>query len=112
MLYTTLNIGEKEYKLRLTTGAMVELEKKLGKNPLVMIADVGKGNMPKLEEAMLILHYSLIKFQANMKLEDTYNLYDEFVDDGKTFSDLIHVLVDALSVSGYFRKKENTEGKN
>lgn len=112
MLYTTLKIGDEEYKLRLTTGAMVDLEKKLGKNPLVMIAEAGKGSMPKLEEAMFILHYSLIKFQPNYKLKDTYNLYDRFVDDGQTFSELIHVLVDALSVSGYFRKKEKTEAKN
>lgn len=33
MLYTIINVGEKEYKARLNAKACVELEKKLGTNP-------------------------------------------------------------------------------
>ena len=107
MLFTTFKIGDKEYKLRLTTGAMIELEGKLGKNPLTLIADVSAKNvLPKMSEAMLILHYAMIKFQPKQSLKDTYSLYDDYVDAGNTYGDLICVLVDALSVSGYFRKKE------
>jgi hypothetical protein len=113
--YTTLKIGEKEYKLRLSTMDAVELENKLGKNPLAVIQGA-ENNLPKLIDVIFMLHFCLQKYQHGIKLEDTYAIYDDFVDNGGTYPEMLAALVDAFEVSGYFKRstanestEENTE---
>lgn len=109
--YIILNVGEKEYKLRLPAAEAINLENKLGKNPLIALyVDHDNNILPKLIDVIFTLHFSLQKFHHGISLEDTYNIYDEYIDNGGTFGKLINALFNVLEVSGYFRKVDN--GKN
>ena len=112
MLYTTVNVGNKEYKCRLNAKACVDLEKRLGTNPLNIFAAIGSTNeVPKMEDMITIFHASLQCYEHSISIDDTYAIYDSFIDDGKTLMDFIPVVVDIFRVSGFF-KEEGTDEKN
>ena len=109
MLYTTVNVGDKEYKCRLNAKACVDLEKKLGTNPLNIFVAISTSNeVPKIEDMIAIFHASLQCYEHGISIEETYSIYDKFIDDGKTLMDFIPIVVDIFRVSGFFKE----EGKN
>mgnify|MGYP000224796583 CR=1 FL=1 len=44
----------------------------------------------------MILHASLQALEHNISLDDTYAIYDEFVDEGNTLIELIPIIVEIL----------------
>lgn len=115
MLYTTLTIGEKDYKCRLTAKACVDLEKKMGTNPLNIFAKIavnGEQSIPELSDLIVILHASLQAYEHGITIDKCYDLYDSFVDDGNTMLDLIPIILEIFKVSGFFKEENVTEGKN
>jgi len=105
MLYTELKIGDKELKLRLDARSCVALERKLGKSPLSIFMEEDK-SLPKLEDLIMILKASLQKYEHGYTEEKTYDLYDEYVDEGNTFTDFIPVIMEIFKVSGFFKEDE------
>ena len=59
MLYTTLTVCENEYKCRLTTKGCVDLEKKLGANPISIFMNIANNQLPKIEDMVAVLHASM-----------------------------------------------------
>ena len=108
MLYSDFKVGDKELKLRLDSRSCVALERKLGKSPLSIFMDA-KDSLPKLEELILILHSSLQKYNQGYTEDKTYDLYDEYVEEGNTFTDFIPVIMDIFKVSGFFEDAEVVE---
>lgn len=108
MLYYTFTVNNKEYKCRLTARACVELEKRLGENPLNVFIKVAnsEGNLPELGNLITILHASLQSMEHNITLEKTYDIYDEFVDEGHTMMDLIPIILEIFKVSGFFNEEQ------
>ena len=105
MLYSEITIGGKDLKLRLDAKGCVSLEKKFGKNPLAIFTD-STGNIPKLEELIMVLHCSLQKYNAGYTEDKAYELYDEYVEEGNTFTDFIPVIMDIFKVSGFFKEND------
>lgn len=104
MLFTTLQVGETEYKLRMQASRIIDLEKKLGgRNPLSILSAVESGEMPSLSSLLLILHASLQKFHHGKTFEDVLTIYDDYVDAGNTYTDLMPVMMEAFRVSGFFK---------
>lgn len=113
MLYTTFTVGSKDYKCRLNAKACVDLERKLGGNPLNIFSNIQKTNeLPKLEDIIMILHASLQAYQHGISLDETYSIYDEFVDDGNSLMELIPIIIEIFRVSGFFKSEEVVESKN
>lgn len=106
MLYTEVTIKGSEYKLRIDSRACVALEKKLGKSPLDVFVAAQNGSLPKLAEVIAILHASLQKYHHGITEDKTYDLYDEYIEDGGTFTDLIPIVLDVFMVSGFFKNEE------
>lgn len=102
MIYTELKIGDKELKLRLDARGCVALERKLGKSPLAIFMNEDK-SLPKLEELIMILHASLQKYNQGYTEEKTYDLYDDYTDEGNTFTDFIPEIMKIFEVSGFFK---------
>lgn len=105
MLYSDFKVGEKELKLRLDSRMCVALERKLGKSPLAIFMSEDK-SLPKLEELIMILHASLQKYNQGYTEEKTFDLYDEYVNEGNTFTEFIPVIMDIFKVSGFFKEDE------
>lgn len=112
-MYTELIIGEKIFKLRLTTRASVMLEKSLGYNPISMLMDIDNGKMPKMTDCLIILQAMLQTYHHGYNLDKVYDLFDEFIADGKSLFDLIPVFVEVFQQSGYISTGAAAEeGKN
>ncbi len=109
MRYTEFRVGDSEYKLRLATNEIINIEKKIGGNVLDIL--MKKEKIPSMEELLMVLHGALQKFHHNITIKDTYEIYDEYVDNGGTFEDLIEVIMDVFEVAGFFKKDQLKEGK-
>ena len=105
-MYTELIIGGESYKLRLTTKHSIQLEKSLGYNPLTLLMDIDSGKMPKLMDVIIILHGCLQALHHGITIEKTMDLYDKYVEDGKSMFDLIPVFIEVFQNSGYISKGE------
>lgn len=107
-LFYELETENRTYKCRLTSRACVELEEKLGKNPLKIFTDIAQtGELPKTREIIEILRAALAPFR-DVTLDDVYAIYDEYIDDGHCLEDFIGVIAEIFKVSGFFRKAPQT----
>lgn len=104
MLYTTISVGNKEYKARLNAKACVDLEKKLGTNPLnIFVKMLGDGEniiLPSLGDLIAILHASLQAYHHGISVDKAYEIYDDFVNEGHNIMDLVAIVGEIYKVSG------------
>ncbi|MGM9937491.1 MAG: DUF6096 family protein, partial [Candidatus Ornithomonoglobus sp.] len=106
MLYTTLKIGEKDYKLRMSSAKVVEVEKEIKKNPLDILIDAQKGILPLMSDTIAIFWGALTYYQHGINREAVYDIYDEYIAEGHTYTDFIQsVLLDIFITAGYFKKE-------
>lgn len=109
MLYVDFNAGNKAYKLRLNTRNTVMLEKMLGCNPLAIF---GNGEtIPPITTMVNILYASLQQYHHGITVENAYDIFDDYLADGKAITDFIPTILEIYKVSGIIRKdsKEDNE---
>lgn len=108
MLYYEFEVDNKVYKLRLNTRNVVALEKVLGCNPLSIF---GNGDtLPTVSQMVAVLHASLQSYEHGFTMDEAYNLFDKYLDDGKSMTDFIPVILEIYKVSGIIR--EDSKEKN
>lgn len=110
MMYIDFTAGEKEYKLRLNTRSVVMLEKQIGCNPLSIFGDGDK--IPTITTMVSILHASLQQYQHNITLNDAYNIFDAWLDEGHATTDFIPVILEVYKASGIVPKDKEEAEKN
>ena len=107
MMYIDFQAGDKEYKLRLTTRAIVSLEKSIGCNP---IAIFGAGDtIPTITVMVSVLHAALQQFHHGITMNDAYDIFDAYLADGHAMTDFIAVIVDVYRESGLMPNGEHSE---
>ena len=112
-MFEVLTVGNKEYKCKLTASAMVNLERKWGKNPVSIFIDMVDGDeLPKLEPLLEVVHASLQKFNHGIGWSDVLDLYDDFIDDGNSIRDLIQFCFRLFKEAGYISSQEETTGED
>lgn len=109
MLFTTLKTKNQEYKLRLNVKSLINLEKRLGKNPMSIFMGIKKDELPLMEDMLVIFHESLQNQQHGITIDDVYNIYDEYIEEGNTYVDFISVILDIFKTSGII--KEESKGR-
>ena len=111
MNYINFEVGNKTYKLRLNTRNTVQLEKKLGCNPLSIF---GEGDtIPPMTTMVYILHASLQQYNHGITLDEAYDIFDAYLDDEHTMTDFIPVIIEIYQASGIMPKtKKDNEEKN
>jgi hypothetical protein len=103
MLSYSFKISEtKSVNLRLTSKSTVALEDKLGMSPLEALMEVQR--VPKTSLIISILHGSLQALEHGYTEDKTYELYDEFVENGGTMMEILPALVEVFKVSGFFKE--------
>lgn len=112
MNYINFSAGNKDYKLRLNTRNIVVLEKQLGCNPLHIFGD-GE-TIPTITTMVAVLHASLQQYNHNINLNDAYDIFDTWVDEGHATTDFIPIILDIYKASGIIPKdkEEELEVKN
>lgn len=107
MMYVDFAAGGNNYKLRLSTRSIVQLEKQLGCNPLSIF---GNGDtIPTITTMVMILHISLSQYQHNITLDKAYDIFDEWIADGHTMPEFIPVILDIYRTSGIIKGEEGNE---
>lgn len=110
MMYVDFSAGNKEYKLRLNTRNTVALEKALGCNPLGIFGDGSQ--LPTITVIVQVLHASLQAYHHGITLNDAYDIFDDYLNDGNTMTDILPVIVELYKVSGLIRDNEASNEKN
>ncbi len=110
MNYIDFEVGNKSYRLRLTTRSIVLLEKQLGCNPLSIF---GNGEtVPTITTMVAVLHAALQKYNHGISLNDAYDIFDEYLDEGHSSVDFLPVILDIYRASGVIPKDKKEEEKN
>ena len=114
MKFTIFNAGDKEYKLRITGASVVEMEKKMGKNPINAMTDAVNGELPMMTDMFTILWGALIPFNANISYSDACDIYTAYVDNGGTLNEFLEILIKVFEDSGFIKisEDEDTPEKN
>jgi hypothetical protein len=110
MLFTDFTAGGKDYKLRLSTRATVELEKKLGCNPLGIFHD--ETQLPSVTNMVYILHAALQQMQHGVTLANAMDIFDEWLADGHAVTEFIPVILDIYKCSGIIEDAAGDNEKN
>jgi len=111
MLYTVFTVKDKDYKLRLGAKDAVDLEKKLGTNPINIFMEIAQTQkLPDLEKLIIMLQFAMRKYNHGITIDEAYDIYDEFVDEGHNMMDLVPVLMDAFKASGLIPEEEEEDG--
>ena len=109
MPYVTWSAGGEEYRLRLTTKATVDLEKKLGRSPLSAFVEMGNGTLPTTSLLATVLQAALQPLGHGFTETKTYELLDRYFEDGHNMYDLVPVLMEVFRVSGLIPKESAGE---
>lgn len=110
MNYVEFQTNEKVYKLRLSTRNTISLEKQLGCNP---VAIFGNGDtIPTITIMVRILHASLQAYEHGITLDDTYDIFDNWLSEGHAMTDFIPVIIDIYKASGIIKDTNETVEKN
>lgn len=110
MMYVDFEAGNKSYKLRLNTRNTVALEKVLGCNPL-HIFDLEAERMPAVTVLVAVLHASLQQYHHGITMNDAYDIFDAYIDDGHTVDEFIYVVLDIYRESGLIPKETEVSGE-
>lgn len=113
MNFINFEVGNNSYKLRLNTRAIVMLEKQLGCNPLKIFMEGNEERIPTVTEMVSILHASLQQYNHGITLNDAYDIFDDYLAEGKTTTDFIPTILEIYKASGIVPKDtKETEEKN
>lgn len=106
-IFTNLKIGDNDYKLRMSSAKVVEIEKKIGKNPINVMIDAKSGRIPLMGDILTIFWGSLTYYQHSISLEMAMDIYDEYIADGHTFEDFVtDVLIGIFKTAGYLKQND------
>lgn len=112
--YSIWFVNGKEYKLKLTTQEIVNIENKIKTNLLTVISSTENGNIPPLKIMLLITHGAMKKYNHGIKEDDVIELFDKYCEEGGSqMSFMTDVFIPIYTVSGFFSQAQaDTMDKN
>lgn len=106
MMYTDFTAGNRDYRLKLTTRAIVDLEKKLGCNPLSIFGD--GDTIPTITTMVQILHSALQAYEHGISYDRACDIFDEYLENN-TMTDFLPVIIELYKASGLIKNEDVTE---
>jgi hypothetical protein len=102
------NVGGMEYKLKLTTAVICQLEDKFKCNLLNILSN--SGGVPPLAVMLSITQGAMKTWEHGIKYADIQGMFDKYCEEGGTqLSFMADVLMPIYSVSGFFSEDQQTE---
>lgn len=109
-LYKLLKVKDNEVKLRLRSRDCVDLERRIGESPLnILMRTSSEEKMPTVGFIVAVLYSSLQAYEHGYTMDKTYDLYDDYIDDGHDLTDALGLITDVFEVSGFFKKQKTEE---
>ena len=109
MMYVNFTAGNKEYRLRLNTRSLIQLEKQLGKNPVASFTEISDENLPTITDMVNILYCSLLQYEHGITLNKAYDIFDDYIADGHNPMEFIHVIYEIFVESGLIPRQDEEE---
>lgn len=101
-------INGREYKLKLTTAVICQLEEKFKRNLLELL--FSGGGLPPLGIMLTIVQGAMKTWEHGVKYTDVQNLFDAYCENGGTqLTFLTDVIMPVYSVSGFFSETQQEE---
>ena len=102
-------VGNKEYKLKLTTAQIGKLEDKYRRNLLSML--LLRAEIPHLSIMLTVIQAAAAPWNSNVKYKHIEAAFDRYTEDGGTQLTLFtDVIVDGImTVSGFFTPDQQEE---
>lgn len=98
-------IGETDYRLKLDTAAIAELETKFKCNLLDLLST--NGSMPALSIMLTITQAAMKKFNHGVSYKEVQDLFDDYIDAGGSQTEFIsNVIMPLYQVSGFFSEAQ------
>lgn len=107
MNFINFEVGNNTYKLRLNTRNIVALEKQIGCNPLNIFGD--GDTVPPITTMVAILHASLQQYNHGISMNDAFDIFDEYIEDGHSSVDFIPTILEIYKASGIIPKDTDKE---
>lgn len=99
--YASWTVRGVEYKLKLTTSAICRLEEKYKKNLLMVMVD--NDGLPPVATMLTVVQAALQKYHHGFTFTKVQDLYDDYVDDGGSQSQMMaDTIMPLLGTSGFF----------
>ena len=106
--FATWVVGEEEYKLKLTTSKITEVEEKLKVGLMDVLGNAR--TLPPLKIMLSITHAAMKQFNSGIKEKDVYDIFDKYVEEGGSQLDFFtNVFIDIYKVSGFFTEAQTEQ---
>ncbi len=97
-------VGDEEYRLKLKTGAVAELERKYKTNLINLMGS--ESGLPALSVMLDITYYAMKDWKHGIKYSFVESLFDDYVDEGGSqLQFFTEVFCEIYTVSGFFSRK-------
>ena len=107
--YVVWPVGEREYKLKLTTSAIIKLEEKYKANLLNLITGEG---LPPIGLLLTVIQAAMQKYEHGISGSAVQDIYDDYVDEGGNITSLLSdVILPLLGNAGFFTENQTEEMK-
>lgn len=94
-------VGGKDYKLKLTTATICQLEDKFKTNLLNLLSSYG--GLPPLAVMLTVIQGAMKPWEHGIKYTDVQRLFDKYCEEGGTQLTLMtDILMEIYKVSGFF----------
>lgn len=110
MLFKEFEVGGRTYKLAMNTRSVIELEKKMGCNPIAVFGDGDR--VPTVTDMINILSAALQRFEHGLTQNDAISIFDTWLDEGHSIAEFIPVILDVYKVSGLISSENEEAAKN
>ena len=105
--YETLTVCGKEYHLKITTAYAIKLEEELGTDLYT-----GLDKLAEIKTLAKYYFYAAVSQNDDInKIEDVYQLIDDYITDGGVIEELQKLVYEILLVSGILTKEVHDVSK-
>ena len=108
-MFTTIIIKGEEYKLRLRTVDVIQVERRLGHNLMDMFMGIQDEKLPQLGELLAVVHAAMAAYNHGISESKFYELYDAYIEEGHTMFDLVPIVLELLQNGGVIPKDQIEE---
>ena len=93
-------VDDKEYKLKLTTSIITQLENKYRRNLMMLLTE---GDLPPLAVMLTVTQGAMAPWNHGINYSDVQKIYDKWTEDGGSQTEFFkNIIIPTLAVSGFF----------
>lgn len=102
--FHTWTVNGQEYKLKLTTAFITQLENKYRRNLMTLLTD---GDIPPLAVMLTVTQGAMAPWNHGVSYPDVQRLYERWVEDGGSQMEFYtQIIMPTLAVSGFFTQSQ------